>query len=110
MEELATLGITGVHDAGVTKLEVELYQDLADSGEMPVRVSAMLGGIPVLTQFDGPIQNYADDLFEVTAVKLYADGALGSRGAAMMEPYSDDPDNKGLLFDATVTITDYNKS
>ncbi|MEO1582445.1 MAG: amidohydrolase family protein [Pseudomonadota bacterium] len=110
MEELATLGITGVHDAGVTKLEVELYQDLVDSGEMPVRVSAMLGGIPVLTQFDGPIRNYADDLFEVTAVKLYADGALGSRGAAMMEPYSDDPDNKGLLFEDTVTMTEYIKA
>lgn len=107
MNELASLGITGVHDAGVTPLEVRLYQSLADSGEMPIRVSAMLGGIPALEAFDAPILGYADDLFEVTSVKLYADGALGSRGAAMIEPYTDDPENHGLLFADTETMAQY---
>ncbi|MEL7311731.1 MAG: amidohydrolase family protein [Pseudomonadota bacterium] len=107
MQELASLGITGVHDAGVTTLEVALYQDLADAGEMPIRVSAMLGGIPVLEDFNAPIRGYADDLFEVTSVKLYADGALGSRGAAMIDPYTDDPDNLGLLFADTQTMAGY---
>ncbi|MEL7024381.1 MAG: amidohydrolase family protein [Pseudomonadota bacterium] len=107
MEELASLGITGVHDAGVTTLEVALYKSLADAGEMPIRVSAMLGGVPVLQDFDAPITGYANDLFEVTSVKLYADGALGSRGAAMIQPYTDDPDNLGLLFADTETMAGY---
>jgi predicted amidohydrolase YtcJ len=91
----------------VTPLEVSLYQSLADAGEMPIRVSAMLGGMPTLEAFDAPIRGYADDLFEVTSVKLYADGALGSRGAAMMAPYSDDPDNTGLLFADAQTMAGY---
>ena len=98
MVELASLGITGVHDAGTTATEVRLLQDLADKGEMPVRISAMLGGMETLAQFDAPIPSYADDLLAVTSVKLYADGALGSRGAAMIDDYSDDPGNQGLLF------------
>ena len=102
MYELASLGITGVHDAGVspsgtTMTDIRLYQQLADGGDMPIRVSAMLGA-EALARIDGPIIGYADDLFEATSVKLYADGALGSRGAAMIEPYSDDPGNSGLLF------------
>ncbi len=98
MYELASLGVTGVHDAGVSPTEVALYKALADAGDMPIRVSAMLGGPSALAAFDGPITGYADDLFEVTSVKLYADGALGSRGAAMIKPYSDEPTNSGLLF------------
>ncbi|MEN7341545.1 MAG: amidohydrolase [Pseudomonadota bacterium] len=98
MEELASLGVTGVHDAGSSRDEVMLYQQIADDGEMPIRVSAMLGGMETLALFDEPIDSYADDLFSATSVKLYADGALGSRGAAMIEDYSDDAGNKGLLF------------
>ena len=107
MVELAGLGVTGVHDAGVSPLEVELYQELADAGEMPIRVSAMLGGMPALAAFEAPIRGYAADRFEVTSVKLYADGALGSRGAAMLEPYSDDPGNLGLLFANAATMSDW---
>lgn len=98
MDELASLGVTGVHDAGTTLDELKLYQALADEGNMAIRVSAMLGGIETLNAVDAPIMNYADDLFQATSVKLYADGALGSRGAAMIEEYSDDPGNSGLLF------------
>ncbi|MEO1594945.1 MAG: amidohydrolase [Pseudomonadota bacterium] len=105
MYELASLGVTGVHDAGASATEVALYQELADAGEMPIRVSAMLAGMPTLQQFQGPIEGYADDLFEVTSVKLYADGALGSRGAAMLEPYSDDPGNEGLMRGDVDTFT-----
>ena len=47
---------------------------------------------------DGPLLGYGNDFLTVRAVKLYADGALGSRGAAMLAPYSDDPHNSGLLF------------
>ena len=47
---------------------------------------------------NGPIESYANDLLALQSVKLYSDGALGSRGAAMLNEYSDDPGNKGLLF------------
>ncbi|MEL6950441.1 MAG: amidohydrolase family protein [Pseudomonadota bacterium] len=105
MYELASLGVTGVHDAGTTALEVALYKELADADEMPIRVSAMLAGTPTLAEFDGPIRGYARDLFEVTSVKLYADGALGSRGAAMIKEYSDDSGNLGLMRGDTAKFT-----
>ncbi|MEO0575763.1 MAG: amidohydrolase [Pseudomonadota bacterium] len=98
LDELASLGITSVHDAGSTTTEIALYKELADEGDMAIRVSAMLSGAKTLAEFDAPIEGYADDMFEVTSVKFYADGALGSRGAAMIEPYSDDHSNHGLLF------------
>jgi len=47
---------------------------------------------------DGPIESYADDLLALRSVKISSDGALGSRGAALLEDYSDDSGNKGLLF------------
>ncbi len=47
---------------------------------------------------NGPIDSYANDMLSLRSVKLYSDGALGSRGAAMIQPYSDDPGNRGLLF------------
>jgi predicted amidohydrolase YtcJ len=106
MVELASLGVTSVHDAGASPLEISLYQSLADAGAMPIRVSAMLGGIAALDAFDAPIRAYGDDRLDVTSVKLYEDGALGSRGAAMIQPYSDDPGNKGLLFLSAPELAD----
>jgi len=55
---------------------------------------------------NGPITSYAEDRLALRSVKLYADGALGSRGAAMIEPYSDDPGNRGLLFASEEEMTD----
>ncbi|MFK8053877.1 MAG: amidohydrolase [Woeseiaceae bacterium] len=98
LQELASLGITGVHDAGSTLTELSLYEELADEDKMAIRVSAMLGGMETLAEVDAPVENYANDIYQATSVKLYADGALGSRGAAMIEDYSDDPGNQGLLF------------
>ena len=106
MVELASLGVTGVHDAGASPLEISLYQSLADAGDMPVRVSAMLAGMDALEAFEAPIRGYGDDRLDVTAVKLYEDGALGSRGAAMIDPYNDDPDNSGLLFLSAPELAD----
>ena len=49
---------------------------------------------------EGPLKSYANDVYALAAVKLYSDGALGSRGAALMSPYSDMPSTKGLLFNS----------
>lgn len=99
LEETARYGLTGVHDAGIPLEDVDAYRAAIDRGEFPIRVYGMIGGVgPTLDHFcrEGPILGYGGRL-TVRAVKLYADGALGSRGAALLEPYSDEPDTRGLL-------------
>jgi predicted amidohydrolase YtcJ len=101
LREMARVGLTSVHDAGITTAEDRLYRDYADHGKLSARIYAMIGGTG--EDFDalsknGPLKSYGNDMYELRAVKLYADGALGSRGAALIEPYSDDPHSHGLLF------------
>ena len=101
MKRLLSSGLTNVHDAGVGTEELELYEELLVKEDFPFRVYAMLdGSSPGLLkkEFGRGIRADAfDRRLTVRAVKLYADGALGSRGAALLEPYSDDPGNTGLL-------------
>lgn len=99
LEETARYGLTGVHDAGVNRATVERYRRFIDAGQFNLRVYAMIGGRG--ETFDhfceaGPLRNYADRL-AVRSVKFYIDGALGSRGAALLDDYADDPGNRGLL-------------
>jgi len=101
LKEMASLGMTGVHDAGINVGAYEMYKDFADRNELTTRIYAMIGGAGVdfdLISEKGLLKNYADDRLYVQSVKLYQDGALGSRGAAMIHPYSDDPVNSGLLY------------
>jgi hypothetical protein len=98
---LAKVGLTSVHDAGIKVAQDDLYRDYADHGKLTTRVYAMIGD--TASDFDelakdGPLKSYANDVYALAAVKLYADGALGSRGAALLSPYSDLPSTKGLLF------------
>lgn len=109
LAELTRLGLTGVHDAGVTADTVALYRRYADEGRLTARIYAMIGDTG--EDFDrlaaqGPIKGYGGDRLDVRAVKLYADGALGSRGAALLEPYADDPGNRGLLFRSPAEMTE----
>jgi predicted amidohydrolase YtcJ len=101
LAQIASVGLTGVHDAGIGVLEDALYRDYADHGKLSARVYAMIGGVG--PEFDtlsqrGPVNSYGDDHYALRAVKLYADGALGSRGAALISPYSDERGTRGLLF------------
>jgi len=99
IDALLPLGITGVHDAGVSKEQAEVYMSMADNGELDMRIYAMISGAgQELDAIRDPIRGYGNDHLDVAAVKLYADGALGSRGAAMLEPYADDSENRGLVF------------
>ncbi len=96
---LLSEGMTSVHDAGIGVMNAEIYMSMADDGELGMRIYAMTGGAgEVLDAIGKPILAYGDDRLEISSVKLYSDGALGSRGAAMIEPYSDDPENRGLPF------------
>lgn len=101
-QHLSERGITSVHDAGVGATDLSIYKGLHHQGKMPVRVYAMIAATePKLPQLlaEGPWYS-ADDMLTIRSVKIYADGALGSRGAALLEPYSDDHDNHGLLVTA----------
>ena len=97
---LNALGLTGVHDPGIDRATVELYLEKIREGRFPLRVYAMADGMNETTAWlceNGPIDDPSGRLV-MRSVKLYADGALGSRGAALLEDYSDDPGNRGLLF------------
>ena len=99
VDSLLALGITGVHDAGISKTEAEVYMSMADDGDLRMRIYAMLSDTGAnLDAFAEPIRAYGNDHLDIASVKLYSDGALGSRGAAMIEPYDDDPENRGLPF------------
>ncbi|MGY1424238.1 amidohydrolase [Lysobacter sp. A289] len=99
MQAAVEHGLTGVHDAGVSLAGLKHYQQLADRGEMPLRINAMAAGdgdaLAMLCR-DGAYRHPSGRL-QMRSVKLFADGALGSRGAALLADYSDDPGNRGLL-------------
>jgi predicted amidohydrolase YtcJ len=99
VDQLLSLGITGVHDAGIDRTDAEVYMSMADDGELGIRIYAMLADAGAnLDAFPEPVRRYGNDHLDIAAVKLYTDGALGSRGAALLEPYEDDPENRGLPF------------
>jgi predicted amidohydrolase YtcJ len=101
LEEMAKHGITSVHDARTDNATWERYKRFADRREMITRIYAMVAGTGEtfdIMAANGPVNSYADDLLALRSVKISSDGALGSRGAALLEDYSDDPGNKGLLF------------
>jgi predicted amidohydrolase YtcJ len=109
---MAEAGLTGAHDMGMSVDEEALYRELARAGELPVRVyGALSAGRSLFTDAQdaspeeaafrarlarGPDREW-DGTFKLGMVKFYVDGALGSRGAALLEPYSDEPGNRGLL-------------
>ena len=95
-ENCFSVGLTSVQDAGLDKETVELIDSLYREGALKIRMNAWLSATE--ENFDhfiqqGPLQN---EYLSVNTLKLFADGALGSRGARMLEPYSDDPGNLGL--------------
>ncbi|MFQ6604787.1 MAG: amidohydrolase [Fidelibacterota bacterium] len=94
---LNSLGLTMIHDAGTERESIEVLEDLIARDSLPIRVYAMLEDkeetvAPYLAS--GPVRAR---FLTIRAIKLYLDGAMGSRGAALLAPYHDDPDNTGLL-------------
>ena len=98
-KHLLKLGITSTHDAGVSATEHALYRELADSGAMQVRLYGMISSTdPELEQILAAGHSLgSNDMYSARSIKIYTDGALGSRGAASIEPYQDRPDHSGLL-------------
>lgn len=96
-------GLTGMHDAGASRAMIDLYEDMAKANELNLRLYVMIGdNADALNHYMqvGPRSALYDGQLWVRSIKLYADGAMGSRGAALLEPYADDPNNSGLLLSA----------
>lgn len=99
LQNLASLGLTSTHDARVDARDLRAYQALRERGEMPIRVYPMLDVLDPANDDNlkmGPIVD-PDHLLDVRSVKISSDGALGSRGAALFEDYSDRAGHRGLL-------------
>ncbi|QCZ92470.1 amidohydrolase [Salinimonas iocasae] len=98
-QHLLANGVTAMHDAGIPHSVYDFYLRRAVESTLPVRIYAMISATDsqLATMLDnGPIRD-ADDYLFINSVKAYGDGALGSRGAALLKPYSDAPHQKGLM-------------
>ncbi|MFN3591530.1 MAG: amidohydrolase, partial [Thermaurantiacus sp.] len=100
LEHLASVGITGIHDMGTTPVDWNLFRAFGDESRLTARVTAYADGLEAMEAI-GPVRPtpwlYAERL-RLQGVKLYADGALGSRGAWLKAPYADEPGTRGLRF------------
>jgi predicted amidohydrolase YtcJ len=96
-------GLTTVSDAGSPPATIDVMKRVVDEGKLPVRVWMMLREDATKLATDMPkyrVVNYGDKRFTVRATKRQIDGALGSRGAWMLEPYADLPSTSGMLTDS----------
>ena len=96
-ENCFRVGLTSVCDAGLGKDSIELIRQLQKKDLLKIRIYAMISDNENSKKYyfkKGPIQN---ERLTVRAIKMYADGALGSRGALLKQPYSDKPDHYGFL-------------
>jgi predicted amidohydrolase YtcJ len=102
LAEAARFGITGIHDNASAE-DIALYQDFRERGELTLRVNTLIRGWEVPQPFLEPMiatgvrSGFGDDWIKFGALKISLDGTLGSRTAAMLEPYSDDPGNTGVF-------------
>ena len=96
-QHLVSKGITNVHDAWQDRKIISALSCLIDSHKIPLRCYGMLANDATL--LDEFFQNgcVISDYYTIRAVKIFMDGALGSRGASLLEPYSDETINSGLI-------------
>jgi len=98
-QEMNRWGLTSVEDAGVGKESIDVFEELAKEGKLSVRNYVMIAGDSAnLAHYfgRGPQSALYDGHLWIKSIKMVADGALGSRGASLLEPYSDDARTTGL--------------
>ncbi len=97
-QHLLARGVTAVADMATSIEDWMTYRRAGDTGRLQVRIMAYADSIPsmLLIGGTGPTPWLYDDRLRLNGVKLYLDGALGSRGAMLKEDYADDPGNRGL--------------
>jgi predicted amidohydrolase YtcJ len=94
------LGLTSVGDSGTTQKRLTAYETAAQAGKLDVRIYVMIEDDPAevaAVMQQGPRTGLYDHHLTIRTIKENVDGTMGARGAAMLEPYSDDPDNLGTL-------------
>jgi predicted amidohydrolase YtcJ len=106
MAELNKVGVTGAGDASMRTEDVMILEDMAVKGELSMRLNVMLEcperntycphDLTKLKLLEAPT-GMGGNMLILGGVKIFADGALGSRGAALLEPYSDMPDTSGIM-------------
>jgi predicted amidohydrolase YtcJ len=104
---MAEAGLTGVHDMGMSAGDLAVYRRLNAEEALGVRIyGAISVDDPDLERVlaAGPDRDWGSGTFRLGMVKIYMDGALGSRGAALLAPYSDEPGNDGLLITSADTL------
>lgn len=99
MEYLVSLGMTGAHDAGASETMMQAYEALHADDAFPMRVYVMLAASDPTNagRLEAGPRTYPGDRLTARSVKIVADGALGSRGAALIDDYSDEAGSRGLL-------------
>jgi predicted amidohydrolase YtcJ len=99
-------GLTSVVDAGLEKRYIDIIKQLQDEGELKIRLNVMItsddAGLDYYLK-NGPIKT---PLLNVSSFKLYSDGALGSRGACLLQPYTDKPETNGFLLSSPERLTE----
>ncbi len=98
-EEYLSYGVASVQDMAIDENQFSLYKKLIGEKKLPLRIYASVDVESNLWkefQKSKPLIGYGENALTVRAVKIFLDGALGSRGAALLEPYSDEPDNRGI--------------
>ncbi|HEX9564873.1 MAG TPA: amidohydrolase [Gemmatimonadaceae bacterium] len=99
IKEMNRWGLTSVHDAGVGRGVIDVYEEVAREGRFDIRDYVMVANDDdAINHYlqRGPQSGLYEGRLWIKAIKISADGALGSRGAALIEPYADDPSNTGL--------------
>lgn len=96
-EQLLSHGVTSVHDASLSLGDIDFLKRVDKKGALGMRIYGMVGCRPINTYCGDKIKRYDGDRFVLRAVKIFTDGALGSYGAAMLEDYTDNPGEKGIL-------------
>lgn len=99
MQDAVMNGLTGLHDASIPLSEMRAYMRLADRGELPIRIYAMADGNAAALEWlcENGLYRHPSGRLQMRTVKVIADGALGSRGAALVADYSDEHGNRGLM-------------
>ena len=91
------VGITSLAEAGLDKSQIDLLDQMHQDSLLKMRIYAMINPTPQNMEYYFSNGHYKTDYLNVRSFKIYGDGALGSRGASLLEPYSDDEDNYGFL-------------
>jgi predicted amidohydrolase YtcJ len=109
IRETHRFGLTSVHDAGVDAATIDVYEDLARAGQYTLRNYIMIRqDDSTLARYfrRGPQNGLYDGRIWIRAIKISVDGALGSRGAALLDPYSDEPAHSGLILTPPARVKD----